>query len=416
VNKKREKRTILGLILIIISTSIVTIQSEAFESANQETVEVDVANGLPNKYPTEIPLLLNYTLHEPILITNDEELAEIASNGTGTENDPFTISGWSFNYTEEAVYINGTTVYFVIKECLFNSNISYSFSTGIRLENVANGTAMIENNIFQDNIYDIMIHNSDSSKIFNNSMINSFYCLYLTDSKNNQIIDNDFSNCFNSICLSRTYNALVCHNSFLSGKQSSIELYTTDNTTIHINSFEQNMGVIDEGENLNLVITNNVFNQSNRGGLFLSGYGLEGTIANNKFINSGILFYIAQAYNLIQLDVYNNTVNDLPLGWVINVQNITLTDNYGQLFLLNCSDIIVENQVFSNCSAGIILVECHDIIVRNNTLVGCFEAIKLCYSKNIDIYNNSCFYSERGIGCIASLQNVKIYNQSLFLL
>ena len=407
MNKKREKRTILGLILIIISTSIVTIQSEAFESASQETVEVDVANGLPNKYPTKIPLLLNYTLHEPIKITNDDELAEIASNGTGIENDPFIISGWNITGSDIAILILGTSKHFVIRECLLKSNVETDL-VGIRLDNVANGTAKIEKNTFQGNYLDIMIVNCDGLKIFNNSIVNSLFGLNIIHSNNSQILGNNFSTIINSIRLEQTSNYLICNNSFLDGEYSGIELFSTVNITIHNNYFKQDAGVVDYGENLNLVVTNNVFNQSNRWGLYLSGNGLEGTIANNRFINTGIFISSTQTYNLIQLDIYNNTVNDLPLGWLTYEKNITLTEKYGQLFLLSCSNIIVENQVISNCSAGIILVNCYDIIVRNNTCIGCLEAIKLCYSKNIDIYNNSCFYSEIGISCDSSLQNVKI--------
>ena len=143
----KKEKIIFGLALIILSISMITVQSEgqseAFEHSNQEVIEANIANGISDNYLTEIPLLLNYTLHEPILVTNDEELAEIASNGTGTENDPLIISGWNFNYSEEAVFISGTTVYFVIKECLFKSNTScIPYSGGIRLENIANETEL----------------------------------------------------------------------------------------------------------------------------------------------------------------------------------------------------------------------------------------------------------------------------------
>jgi len=413
----KEEKIILGLALIILSISMIPVQSkgqsEVFERLNRIAIESNVANGLSDDYLAEIPLFLNYTLHEPILITNDDELAEIASNGTGTENDPFIISGWNFNYIEEAVFISGTTVYFVIKECLFKSNISYiPDPTGIRLENIANETVKIENNIFQDNTFDITIVNSDGLKIFNNSMVNSLFSLDLSDSNNNQILDNDFFKLKSMIHLYRTSNNLFCNNSFLGGEYSGISLYATNNITIHDNYFEQNIGVTDEGSNPGLVVTNNVFNQSNRWGLYLSYYPSEGTIANNKFVNSGIFFFTAGAYSLDKLNIYNNTVNGLPLGWITYENNIILTENYGQLFLISCSEIIVENQVISNCSAGIILVDCYDIIIRNNTLIGCFEAIKLCYSKNIDIYNNSCFHSDIGISCVNSLQNVMIYSNN----
>ena len=410
----KKGKIILGLTLIILSISMITVQSEgqseAFERLNREAIESNVANGLSDNYLTEIPLFLNYTLHEPILITNDDKLAETSSYGTGTESDPFVISGWSFNYTQIAISISWTTKYFVIRECLLMLNISYSH--GISLNNIADGTARIEKNIFQGNSNDILIYECDYVNICDNSMRSSSNNLRITHSKSNHIIENNFSNFFNSIILDNTNNILVCDNSFLSGKYSSIELYRTVNSTIHNNYFGQNSGVMDEWYNQDLVVTNNVFNQSSRVGLSLPEYVFEGIIANNVFYNSGIIFSSAETSGLNNLEVYNNTVNGLPLGWMIDEQNITLTENYGQLILMSCSGIVVENQEINNWSTGIILKDCYDVIVRNNILVGCYEGIKLRFSNNIEIYNNSCIRSFYGISCFSSFQNIKIYNNT----
>ena len=414
----KKEKLMFGLTLIILSISMITVQSEgqseAFECLNRIAIEANVANGISDNYLTEIPLLLTYTLHEPIFITNDEELAEIASNGMGTENDPFIISGWKFIDLDLAIEVTGTTQYFVIMDCLVNSSIQTS--KGIIISEIANGTAEIKNNIFQGNHCNIRITNSDYLAIHNNYMIDSFYCISFRQSDNIQISENSFSGGSHAISFLRASFTLISNNSFLTNRMSSIEFYSTLNSTIHNNYFEQNNGVGSVDNNLNLRITDNVFNDSIKWGIFLHGYdyiSINGTIANNKFYNSGIYFSLAKAFELIELDVYNNTVNDLPLGWLTNENNTTLPDMYGQLIMLNCSNIIVENQVISNCSIGIFLVECIDIIVRNNTCVGCSEGIKEMYSRNIDIYNNSCLNNtETGIYSLKSYINVKINNNT----
>lgn len=49
-----------------------------------------------------------YTVHDPIAITNDGELAAVANSGNGTANDPYIIAGWNITgSSSEGIYITG---------------------------------------------------------------------------------------------------------------------------------------------------------------------------------------------------------------------------------------------------------------------------------------------------------------------
>ncbi|MHA1910374.1 MAG: NosD domain-containing protein [Candidatus Kariarchaeaceae archaeon] len=413
---KRKKGLMIGLLVIMLSTSTTNVHSKVYRVSNQEITISSITNILTNNHLTEIPLLLNYTSHEPIVITNDDELAEIASNGMGTENDPFVISGWEITGLDFAIQITKTTMYFIIKECLLKSFTGST--TGIAISEVANGTAKIEKNVFQNNSLDIDIINCNHLIIHNNSMTNSQDSIAISNSNNNQISENNFSVFNKAIYIDETSNTLICNNSFLSEEGWGIDLDYTSNTTIHNNFIRQSRGITEGWDNIDIVITNNVFNNCEKWAIYYSGMGsfqAKGILANNKFYKTGIYIFLVEAYELIKLEVYNNTVNDLPLGWLTHEKNITLTEKYGQLFLLSCSDIIIEKQDISNCTIGIVLISCYDITIKNNTCEGCNEGITICYSYNIDVYNNSLLKNlEYGINLASPLRNLVVSNNTCY--
>ncbi|MFX1506835.1 MAG: right-handed parallel beta-helix repeat-containing protein, partial [Promethearchaeota archaeon] len=150
-------------------------------------------------------------VHNPISITNDEELAALAISGSGTVNDPYIISGWKITDSDTyGIYIIGTTMHFRIENCLIANSSKY----GIFIDNVTSGTTTVANNICNDNIViGIYIRYSTSSTITNNTCNNNYnFGIYLQDSSSSIIVNNTCYNDGTGIYLFRSDYSRVANN------------------------------------------------------------------------------------------------------------------------------------------------------------------------------------------------------------
>jgi parallel beta-helix repeat protein len=114
---------------------------------------------------------MKYSTHDPINITNDNELAAVANSGSGTVTNPYIITGWHISDSPtHGIIITGTTKYFRIEKCWIES----SLGDGIRVDSVAPGTSIIANNTCTYNADDgITLWFSDSATVTNNTCINN---------------------------------------------------------------------------------------------------------------------------------------------------------------------------------------------------------------------------------------------------
>jgi parallel beta-helix repeat protein len=131
----------------------------------------------------------SYEYHEPISITNDAELAAIASNGTGATDDPYILEQWKIDATNtNGLYITGSTKYFIIRNCWIEGTSRNYY--GIYLNQIANNTAHLVNNTCRNNLYGIYIRYSDSVTVFNNFCQNNYNSIYLYHSSYSSITGN----------------------------------------------------------------------------------------------------------------------------------------------------------------------------------------------------------------------------------
>ena len=136
----------------------------------------------------------------------------------------------------------------------------------------------------------------------------------------------------------------------------------------------------------NNTLHSNIANSNDWSGICL-GYSsnYHNTIANNVFINDGLFISGKNNGNTVE----NNTVNGKALVYFEDVHNFAI-QNAGQVILVNCSNITVENLNLSNTSIGVELYESDDCkivhsIANSNTIFG----IYLRCSKNNTLQNNT---------------------------
>jgi len=79
----------------------------------------------------------NLTAFEPILIDNDLDFALQCWPGNGTEDDPFRLEGLAISTDKVCVNISNTAAHFVIRNCLFQFNISTYSGFGVYITNAS---------------------------------------------------------------------------------------------------------------------------------------------------------------------------------------------------------------------------------------------------------------------------------------
>ncbi|MHA1852858.1 MAG: NosD domain-containing protein [Candidatus Heimdallarchaeaceae archaeon] len=303
----------------------------------------------------ELPLISGvniktaYDVYNPIIITSDSDFSVF--NGSGTVADPYRIENLEISATgtNNAIYISGTTKYFEIANCsLTGENVV------IVIDNIAEGTAkLINNTVWLPNAYS----NHDLVKI--------------QLSKNLTIVNNTFDSGDKGINMQYCSNTLIENNTFIGQQRTSgvlgtgVLVYKSDNTTIKNNYFEGVVGVNnDQTSNL--------------------------AVLNNTFVSCGIIISSGTTLEALEnLELVDNTVNNLEIGLFKNIANSTFeSTDYGQLILINCSDIVIVNQNVADVSNAIAVYYSTNVVVKESHFEHVVYALLSASSEQISFNNN----------------------------
>jgi parallel beta-helix repeat protein len=253
------------------------------------------------------------TVSSPITITNDNELASIASLGDGTQENPYILENYYIQTTgTTAISVSNTNSHFIIKNSLFSFELpSYAGQKGIMLQNLTNG------------------------KIINNTLSGSYYGIYL-DKTNQTIVElNKITNMSQSIFLQYSYNNVINDNHLKDGGIVGIYIFIKSS--------------------FNTIENNYVSSMKNHGFAIISSFN---SIYNNTFAFN-LLHGINQEHSgAFNNSYYNNTVfgNSKSGIYFGNTLNNTLQNNfiysnseYGIYLHANSqSNLITKNKIFSN--------------------------------------------------------------------
>jgi len=108
--------------------------------------------------------------------------------------------------------------------------------------------------------------------------------------------------------------------------------------------------------------------------------------------------------------VENNTVNGKPLLYLEDVANYTVDDDVGQVILVNCTGIRVENLNLSHTSVGVQLSWTTNTSISGNTITSNNCGIRLEYSSNNSIFGNNIANNQYGIRLDSSSKNSIFHN------
>ncbi len=105
---------------------------------------------------------------------------------------------------------------------------------------------------------------------------------------------------------------------------------------------------------------------NNDDGIYLTD-SCDNIISNNSFFNSGL--FISE-YTVCNNIVTNNTMNGKPLVYVYDESDLVLDVDAGQIILVNCTNITVQNQEIFNTTVGIQIWGSNTCFISGNTIAG----------------------------------------------
>ena len=186
-------------------------------------------------------------------------------------------------------------------------------------------------------------------------------------------------------------NSLLNNTCFNRGFDENLWDYSIDLTNSSNNSLSNNNCTCISLQNSNNNhISNNTCSNNRRGGIRIR-YSNNNKLIGNALVESGLFIWGDSVSNYTQEIDTSNTVNGKPVYYRKDASGGRIADDAGQVILVNCTNVTVENQNINNASVGINIAFSHCITIRNNTCsYNRAGGISLMNSSNCSISDNIC--------------------------
>jgi parallel beta-helix repeat protein len=181
-----------------------------------------------------------------------------------------------------------------------------------------------------------------------------------------------------------TISGFTIQNSNVPG---NLLLFFSENTTVDNNIFTDCMTRAIECHFDNNIITNNYF-------LSYVLLGAADTIlTNNTFVGTGL----SVEEDAIRNRIENNIVNGKPLVYLEYTNNTEISEEAGQIILMRCDNITIQQQEISSTYAALQLLFTYNCIISTNTLANNIGGILLYSSKYNSIIENNIINNMGGV-------------------
>lgn len=281
--------------------------------------------------------------------------AGINVHGGIVENNYLENCGYGIRFFSEGMIVNNT-----IKDC----------RTGLSL--VLSNNTIVSDNTVQNCLTGFSTGDIFNTLITNNHIIftrtalftiSSSYCINNTFCKNtfqfteweSEINFESFSNISNNIFYKTDISLLYCENTTFSSNQfldCSLILFADEHCVIEDNFFS----------NGGIIISDYIFE-------YISEYNLETNLVNGRPIK----LYLNQT----ELHVDNIDAGQVILVNCTDsmVENLNIEDTVVGLYLLFCTNILIQNSIFTACEVGIQSIRSDFLIMKDNYLDDCLCGI-----------------------------------------
>lgn len=282
----------------------------------------------------------------PILIYNDGELVARNFPGNGTFEDPFRIENFSIIPRQYGILISGVEHYFIIQNCLIGS----PWLVGISIQNTFSGYGNISNNGVYG--YD---EPSDGICLQN--------CQGIT------VTSNTFSKNYNGIRIKNSSNCSIINNKCLNNR---------------------NAGILAEADSSDCFYENNLVQKNVKFGILFSQSG-GSFVYNNILLDNSLIINENTLEGYLKYEILGNTFNSKNITYLKNLNNFVFNDtSCRNLFLINCTQVFIENLVIKDNSIGIFSYESSNCTYQNNLFsYNTLNGLKLINSNFTVILSNT---------------------------
>lgn len=347
------------LVLVILVLALVIVPTVK----NNDQPPLNISNAISNQNQQ----ISSYEPHSPIIINSDLDFESQEWPGNGSESNPYLIEGLSIiTDGTECINISNTDVFFVIKDCLISSLNPWDklYNRGVTFGNVTHGT--IKNLVVSKKWIAITIVSSSNCSVIESQIYDNCHGVEIRG-----LYDKEYpGNCsiFNNTLFDNHVGVMLTY----------VRHCLVDSNDI--------LGDIHLQETVECKVSNNIIEGSQTGDwyYYLSFFDVIDTlVVNNTMIDSGLEFnYLHRP----SLQLYNNTVNDKPIGYFTNLtDSIICPSDYGQVFLIDCINVTVRDGTIHNTAESVSFYSCRNCVIENCTVYSSGFGATLCWSDHCSV-------------------------------
>ncbi len=261
----------------------------------------------------------SYVDHDPIVINDNQGFADQGWPGSGTEEDPYVISGLNITSNDICIFIYGTSMYFIIRDCVISS-AGTSLGYGIHVVGAQHGS--IQKCIVSHHTVGISIMGCTDCALKNNTVSQCERGMDLQGAEDCRVIGN-------TVTENNVYGVVIVESS---------DCTITNNTAI-----ENKRGFLLTGSD-RILLTNNIATHSNRIGFHISGIPRHGSVVTSDDCILSNNTAIANTESGFLLDYTRNCTL---------VENTAEQNQYGvYLSEASRSSLVYLNALFNNTVNG----------------------------------------------------------------
>ncbi len=376
-----------------------------------------------------------YILNCPNSDINSNVVSGATSYGMDVISCPFSTIAYNV-FTNDGLYIGA-------------SNVT-EFQSYTVTNNTVNGKPLgffinLVSDTFSTPVYgQLILINCTAVQLSNQEFYETDICLYLWGCKDTLVQNSDMSYSFLGIDVYNCNNTFIEYSLFEENIIRGIDITSSTYTYIIYSNLVNSEAGVSAYYSSNTTINNNDIVGNKLYGIHLSDCPYSRVMGNNLIQNglvglSGVPFpgilvensqYSNVTHNILEMNgleisdttlanyrTYNltfNDVNGLPYGYFIDQQYVSINSPvYGQLFLVNCSDATISDQIFNFASNGIKLAYCNRCVISSITSVNGKYGIGISYSDNIEI--SFSIFNNNYVGMYAVSSNFLNIQYSEFL-
>ena len=382
--ENKNKSCIIGMILLVlgmniipITTSISVIQKSTLPIIEGDTIYVGGSG--PGNYSSIQAAIDNASSGDTVFVFNDSSpyferiIIDKSINLKGENRESTEIYG---DYEGDVVNISADHVKFTGLTIKYSGN----WNAGIIIQSNFN---FIEHNILLRNSDGVRIKSSHDNIITGNIIESDEKDIYILENSNDNIIDNNtLRGGWAGIYVRYSSDRNIYSNNTVSYCYLGIGILDSSDSIIVSNTVKKSKYGIGIDNANNSFIYENIIADNEESGLGIYE-SIGNTVTKNTFENDG-LFVKKSYFNTVT----DNTVNDLPLVYLEDKTQKIVSGSNGQIVLINCNNITVQNQILTNTSYAIELYNSEECNIKDNSLSNNTVDIYLGESNNNKVVNN----------------------------